>query len=81
VNKSGVFPVDIIPPRLSMLIYHLGMNNIPVCGQFRGTISPHHHHHHHHVSELWPPTDLLHIPKKIYECGEPWWNDIDRGKQ
>jgi hypothetical protein len=23
---------------------------------------------------------LLFIPQEIYEHGEPWWNDIDRGK-
>jgi hypothetical protein len=23
---------------------------------------------------------LLFIPQMIYEHGEPWWNDIDRGK-
>jgi hypothetical protein len=23
---------------------------------------------------------LLFIPQVIYEHGEPWWNDIDRGK-
>jgi hypothetical protein len=33
-----------------------------------------------HVSELRPPTGLLFIPQVIYEHGEPWWNDNDRGK-
>jgi hypothetical protein len=35
-----------------------------------------------YVSELQPPTGLLFIPKVIYSYahGEPWWNDIDRGK-
>jgi hypothetical protein len=28
-----------------------------------------------YVSELWPPTPLLFILH-----GEPWWNDIDKGK-
>jgi hypothetical protein len=23
---------------------------------------------------------LLFIPQIIYESGEPWWNDIDKGK-
>jgi hypothetical protein len=32
------------------------------------------------VSELRPPTDLLFVPQKIHEHGEPWWNDIERGK-
>jgi hypothetical protein len=32
------------------------------------------------ISELWPPTGLLFITQVIYEHGEPWWNDIDRGK-
>jgi hypothetical protein len=33
-----------------------------------------------YVSELRPPTDPLVIPQVIYEHGQPWWNDIDRGK-
>jgi hypothetical protein len=33
-----------------------------------------------YVSELRPPTGLLFIPQMIYECGEPRWIDIDRGK-
>jgi hypothetical protein len=33
VDESGVFSADIIPPRFSMLIYHLGMNSRPVCGR------------------------------------------------
>jgi hypothetical protein len=33
-----------------------------------------------YVSELRPPTSLLFIPQVIYEHGEPWWNDVDRGK-
>jgi hypothetical protein len=32
-----------------------------------------------YVSELWPLVGLLFIPKVIYDCGEPWWNDDDRG--
>jgi hypothetical protein len=24
--------------------------------------------------------DILFIPEILYECGEWWWNDIDRGK-
>jgi hypothetical protein len=31
------------------------------------------------VSELRPPIRLF-ISQVIYEHGEPWWNDIDRGK-
>jgi hypothetical protein len=34
-----------------------------------------------YVSELLPLTDVLFIPQMIYENGEPWWNDIDRGTQ
>jgi hypothetical protein len=30
-------------------------------------------------SELWPPTGLLFVSQKIYEHGELWWNDVDRG--
>jgi hypothetical protein len=33
-----------------------------------------------YVSGLRPPTGLLLIPQVIYERGESWWNDIDRGK-
>jgi hypothetical protein len=33
-----------------------------------------------HISELWPPTGLLFISQEIYEYGEPWWNDVNRGK-
>jgi hypothetical protein len=33
-----------------------------------------------YISELQPPTGLLFIPQVIYEHGETWWNDIDRGK-
>jgi hypothetical protein len=33
-----------------------------------------------YVSELRPPTGLLSIPQLIYVYGEPWWNDIDKGK-
>jgi hypothetical protein len=33
-----------------------------------------------YVSELGAPTGLLFIPQVIYEHGEPWCNDIDRGK-
>jgi hypothetical protein len=32
------------------------------------------------VSELWLPVGLLFIPQMMYECGEPWWNGIDRAK-
>jgi hypothetical protein len=32
-----------------------------------------------YVSELRPPTGPLFILQVIYEHGEPWWNDIDRG--
>jgi hypothetical protein len=31
-----------------------------------------------YVSELQPPMGLF-IPQVIYEHGEPWLNDIDRG--
>jgi hypothetical protein len=31
------------------------------------------------MSELRPPTGLLFITQVIYEHGEQWWNDIDRG--
>jgi hypothetical protein len=33
-----------------------------------------------YVSELLPQTDILFIPKMIYEYGERRWNDIGRGK-
>jgi hypothetical protein len=33
-----------------------------------------------YVSELRPLTGLLFIPEMIYDSGEPWWNDTDRGK-
>jgi hypothetical protein len=32
-QSSSVFPVHIIPPLLSILIYHLGMNNRSVGGR------------------------------------------------
>jgi hypothetical protein len=32
-----------------------------------------------YVSEMRPPTCLFFIPRVIYQHGEPWWNDIDRG--
>jgi hypothetical protein len=32
-----------------------------------------------YVSELRPSMGLLFISQMIYECGEPQWNDIDRG--
>jgi hypothetical protein len=32
------------------------------------------------VSELRCLTGELFFPWMIYESGEPWWNDIDRGK-
>jgi hypothetical protein len=31
-------------------------------------------------SELLPPTGILFIAQAMYEYGEPWWNDVDRGK-
>jgi hypothetical protein len=31
------------------------------------------------VSELWPSTGLLFILQKIYEYGQPLWNDTDGG--
>jgi hypothetical protein len=31
------------------------------------------------VYELQPPTGLLFTLQVIYEHGEPWWNDADRG--
>jgi hypothetical protein len=33
-----------------------------------------------YVSELRPPARLLFIRQMIYEHGETWWNDIDKGK-
>jgi hypothetical protein len=33
------------------------------------------------ICDLQPPTGILFIPQVIHEYGEPWWNDIDRGKQ
>jgi hypothetical protein len=33
-----------------------------------------------YTSELPPPTCLLFIPQVTYEHGEPWWDDINRGK-
>jgi hypothetical protein len=33
-----------------------------------------------YVPELWPTAGQLFIPHVMYENGEPWWNDIDRGK-
>jgi hypothetical protein len=30
------------------------------------------------VSELWPLMSLLLAPQKMYDCGEPRWDDIDR---
>jgi hypothetical protein len=32
------------------------------------------------VSELGSPTGLLFIPQMIFDYGEPWWSDADRGK-
>jgi hypothetical protein len=34
-----------------------------------------------YVSELRRLRGLLFIPRVIYECGEPRWNDIDRGSR
>jgi hypothetical protein len=31
------------------------------------------------VFELRQPTGLLFVPQMVYDCGEPRWNDIDRG--
>jgi hypothetical protein len=39
VDESGVFPVDIMPLWISMLIYHLGMNNRLVGGRSSETWS------------------------------------------
>jgi hypothetical protein len=33
------------------------------------------------VSELQSPVGLFFILQRIYGYGEPWWNNIDRGKQ
>jgi hypothetical protein len=33
-----------------------------------------------YVSELRSPTGLLFTHQVTFEHGEPWWNDIDRGK-
>jgi len=33
-----------------------------------------------YVSELRPPMDILFVPQVIYEHGEPWRNEVDRGK-
>jgi hypothetical protein len=33
-----------------------------------------------YVSKRRPTFDLLFISQVISEHGEPWWNDIDRGK-
>jgi hypothetical protein len=33
-----------------------------------------------YVSELRPQAGIFFIPHVIHEHGEPWWNDIDRGK-
>jgi hypothetical protein len=30
--------------------------------------------------ELLPPVGLMFIPWVICECGQQWWNNIDRGK-
>jgi hypothetical protein len=32
-----------------------------------------------YVSELRLPADLVLISEIMYECGEPRWNDSDRG--
>jgi hypothetical protein len=32
------------------------------------------------VSELRPLMGQLFIPQAIWECGQQWWNDTDRGK-
>jgi hypothetical protein len=32
-----------------------------------------------YVSDLRPPTGLLFIPQVIFEQGEPWCNDVNRG--
>lgn len=33
-----------------------------------------------HVSELQPPKNLLFIPQTIYNFGQSWLNDMQRGK-
>jgi hypothetical protein len=33
-----------------------------------------------YVSEVQVPAGFLFIPKVIYEHGEPWWIDDERGK-
>jgi hypothetical protein len=33
-----------------------------------------------YVFELLPLTDIMFIPQMIYEYGEQWWIDTDRGK-
>jgi hypothetical protein len=33
-----------------------------------------------YVFEVRRPEDLLFIPQMIYKHGEPWWNDVNRGK-
>jgi hypothetical protein len=33
-----------------------------------------------YVSELLTLMDILFIPQMIYEYGQRWWNDTDRGK-
>jgi hypothetical protein len=42
------------------------------------------YHHHHHVSgvrHLWSDHHRSYFSSpRIYEHGEPWWNDINRGK-
>jgi hypothetical protein len=34
----------------------------------------------HYIYKLWPPMGVLFIPQVIHEHGEPWWNDINKGK-
>jgi magnesium-transporting ATPase (P-type) len=41
------FPVSVIPSWLSILIYHLGMNNRPDAGRSSETVSPHRHEQQH----------------------------------
>jgi hypothetical protein len=33
-----------------------------------------------YMSGLWPPMGLLFIPQMTEEHGEPWWNDVNKGK-
>jgi hypothetical protein len=33
-----------------------------------------------YVPHLWPPVGLFFIPQVIYELGEPWRYDVNRGK-